>query len=138
MAVWYAISGEWLFLLNPALWLLFFHIPILFFLMRRKIKHPAPLILIVCLWSPVLCWIFSILNLGFEDFILERLISRGDTEYLPYFYDDGPSNVVTFLFGWAWSFILIPFWAITLLFYYLLREAVRQIRSSGTRNSSVR
>jgi len=127
MSVWYAISGEWLFLLNPALWLLFFHIPILFFLLRRKMKHPVSLIIIVCLWSPVLSWIFSVLNLGFEDLILEHLISRGATEYMPYYHSDGPGNVVTVLFGWAWSFILILFWAIALSLAYLVRETVRQL-----------
>jgi len=92
------------------------------------------LILIVCLWSPVLCWIFSVLNLGFEDLILEHLINRGAAEYVPYYHSDGPGNVVTALFGWAWSIILIPFWVIALSFYFLVREVVRQLRISGTRN----
>lgn len=131
MALWYAISGEWIFLLNPGLWLLFLHPFILYIILRRIIKHTIPLILLICILSPFLSWFFSILNLSIEDMILEHLINRGADEYLPYYTSDGPSNIITALFGWVWSFILIPFWLIVFLFVSLFNKGLKQLYNIG-------
>jgi hypothetical protein len=131
MAIWYAISGEWIFLLNPALWLLFLHPAILYITLRRIIKDTIPLILIICILSPFLSWFFSILNISFEDMILEYLINRGATEYVSYYHSDGPSNIVTALFGWAWSIILVPFWLIVLLFASLISKDIKRLYNIG-------
>jgi len=131
MAVWYAISGEWIFLLNLALWLLFLHPVILYITLRRIIKDTIPLILIICILSPFLSWFFSILHLSFEDMILEHLIDRGATEYLSYYHSDGPSNIVTALFGWVWSFILVPFWLIVLLSSSLVSKGIKRLYNIG-------
>ena len=131
MAVWYAINGEWIFLLNPAMWLLFLHPAILYVALRRIIKDTIPLILIICILSPFLSWFFSILNISFEDMILEHLIDHGATEYVSYYTSDGPSNVITALFGWAWSFILVPFWFIVLLFASLLSKEIKRLYNIG-------
>ncbi|HCO93950.1 MAG TPA: hypothetical protein DIU00_08375 [Phycisphaerales bacterium] len=133
MAVWYAISDEWIFLLNPALWLLFLHPAILYVILHRIIKDIVPLILIICILSPFLSWFFSILHLSFEDMILEHLINRGAGEYLPYYHSDGPSNIVTALFGWAWSFILVPFWLIVLLLASLISKDIKRLYNKGVK-----
>mgnify|MGYP001050956189 CR=1 FL=1 len=127
MAVWYAFSGEWIFLLNPAMWLLFLHPAILYITLRRIIKDTIPLILIICILSPFLSWFLSILNLSIQDMILEHLINRGAGEYSSYYSSDGPSNIVTALFGWIWSFILIPFWFIVILFASLISKDIKRL-----------
>jgi len=127
MAVWYAICGEWRFLLNPALWLLFLHPFILYIALRRRIKDTIPLILIICILSFFLSWFLSILNISIEDMILEHLINRGATEYSSYYTSDGPSNIVTALFGWIWSIILVPFWFFVLLFASLISKDIKRL-----------
>ena len=127
MAVWYAICGEWRFLLNPALWLLFLHPFILYIVLRRIIKDTVPLILIICILSPFLSWFFNILNISIEDMILEHLINCGAIEYVSYYQSDGPSNIITALFGWAWSIILLPFWFFVLLFASLISKDIKRL-----------
>ena len=122
MSLWLAISGEWIVLLNPALWLLFLHPPILFFALRRVIRHPVPLILVVCLLSPLFSWIFSILGIHCENEILGRL---------GYYHSSGPGNVLLALFGWTCSFFLIPFWLAVLFATFIMVKAIQQLRSIG-------
>lgn len=138
MAIWYAITGEWILLLNPGLWLLFLHPAILFYVLRRKVKHPIPLIpliLWICVTSPLLSWMFSILNLCCEDLILEYLIDRGASEYVSYYHSDGPSNVITVLFGWIWSLIIIPFWLVVLFVGGLVYKGIRLLNGPSTKTT---
>ena len=124
MTLWYGISGEWIFLLNPALWLFWMHPAILFFVLRRKVPLGLT-ILLICVLSPFLTWILSLTEFSCIESIAEHLADSGTAEYVRYLHPSGPAMTLLVLFGWVPSIILVPFWLIVLLFSSLVLKGIR-------------
>ncbi|UCF16757.1 MAG: hypothetical protein JSW59_04690 [Phycisphaerales bacterium] len=131
MEFWYGISGEWIFLLNPALWLLLLHPAILFFVLRRRVSLVL-LIFLICVTSPLLSWILTFLYYSCVELIAELLVDSVTGEYIMYHQPDGPADIMLFLYGWVPSIFLVPFWLAVLLLASLWWKAVKVLRGRGT------
>ena len=130
MEFWYGVSGEWIFLLNPAIWLLLLHPAILFFVLRRRVPLGL-LILLICVTSPVLSYIFTFLYFSCVELIAEHLVDGGTGEYVMYHQPNGPAMIVLALTAWVPSIVLVPFWLIVLFFGSLVLKAVRLLTDHG-------
>ena len=121
------ISGEWIFLLNPALWLLLLHPAIIFLLLRRRVPWGL-LVLLICVTSPVLSYIFTFLYFACVEVIAEHLVDSATGQYVMYHQPNGPAMMLLALTAWAPSIVLVPFWLIVWLFGSLLLELRKRAR----------
>jgi len=118
MSLLYALTGEWIFLLNPALWILDLH-PAIVFLLAIKYKCRCPVIF-TCLLTVILSGIFVVPYILCHDMFLDFLINNVSRSYTVHNTDNGIRLIIATFFGWTYSIFLIPFWFLVLFLPWLI------------------